>query len=79
VFSSQQRKLSASLCSLLSPREISVLVLIASFNTDYDIAEKLDISDSTVEKHRFNIQRKLHISGRSNLLKYAQDHGFMHG
>ena len=61
----------------LSERERTILVLIGRFLTDQEIAGNLDISYATVEKHRFNIQRKLGLKSRAELLCYMRDHGFI--
>ena len=36
-----------------------------------DIAERLGISGSTVERHRANIMEKLNLHSRTALIKYA--------
>ncbi|TAK57844.1 response regulator transcription factor [Patescibacteria group bacterium] len=43
---------------LLSPREIEVLRLLTEGNANKVIAEKLGISEKTVESHRSNIHGK---------------------
>lgn len=44
---------------LLSKREIDVLKLLAGGNSNKSMAEKLGISEKTVETHRSNINSKL--------------------
>lgn len=62
----------------LSPSEKKILKLIAERLTSQDIADKLHISERTVEKHRSNIINKLGLSGQSNgLLLWAQEHKTM--
>lgn len=61
---------------LLSDRERDVLTLIGAPLNDGAIAERLKISVETVEKHRFNILRKLGLSSREELVRYAHEHGF---
>jgi DNA-binding NarL/FixJ family response regulator len=53
-----------------------VLLMIGRLLADREIAVHLNISCATVEKHRFNIQRKLRLKSRSELMRYARDHGF---
>jgi two-component system response regulator NreC len=36
------------------------------------------ISSRTVESHRANLQRKLGLSGRPELVRYALEHGVIH-
>ncbi|PKA82732.1 LuxR family two component transcriptional regulator [Ulvibacter sp. MAR_2010_11] len=52
----------------LTPSEITILKLIARQITTGEIAETLNVSARTVEKHRSNIIAKLHIDNSSNSL-----------
>lgn len=61
---------------ILSDRERSVLGLIGAPFHDREIAAQLGLAEETVEKHRFNILRKLGLDGQAELIRYAQDHGF---
>jgi two-component system, NarL family, response regulator NreC len=58
----------------LTEREAEILGLIALGYTNPQIAEQLVISVRTVETHRTNIQHKLGLSQRSDLVRYALDH-----
>jgi two-component system, NarL family, response regulator NreC len=55
----------------LTPRETEVLRLIALGYTNAEIAEDLYLSIRTVETHRSNIQSKLKLSRRADLVRYA--------
>jgi DNA-binding NarL/FixJ family response regulator len=55
----------------LSDREIEILSLIASGNTNKEIGEKLFISGRTVETHRRNILSKLEVKNTAEMIKYA--------
>jgi two-component system response regulator NreC len=55
----------------LSDREVDVLRLIALGYTNSEIAEQLLLSVRTVESHRAHVQRKLGLSKRSELVRYA--------
>ena len=55
----------------LSERELDVLRLIALGYTNTEIAEQLLLSVRTVESHRAHVQRKLGMSKRSELVRYA--------
>jgi two-component system, NarL family, response regulator NreC len=59
----------------LSPREVEVLRLIALGHTSAEIAEKLHLSVRTVETHRSRIHRKLGLSTRAELVRYALRRG----
>jgi two-component system nitrate/nitrite response regulator NarL len=59
---------------LLTERELDVLRLIAKECPNKVIAEKLFISERTVETHRKNIFRKTKTSSLVGLIKYAYEH-----
>jgi two-component system, NarL family, response regulator NreC len=63
----------------LSYREREVLRLIALGYTNIELAEELQISVRTVESHRAHIQQKLHLSKRSEMVRYALDRGMLDG
>jgi DNA-binding NarL/FixJ family response regulator len=56
---------------LLTSREREVLQLIAEGNTNSLIAEKLGISEKTVEKHRANLMSKLKVHDVASLVRIA--------
>jgi two-component system response regulator NreC len=62
---------------LLSDREREVLSLLAFGHTNQEIAQKLFISVRTVEAHRTHIMRKLRLSTRAELVRYALDVGLL--
>ena len=55
----------------LSPRETEVLRLIALGHTSAEIAAKLHLSRRTVETHRARIHRKLGLTTRAELVRFA--------
>ena len=61
----------------LTPREIEVLRLIALGHTSVEIARKLHLSPRTVETHRAHIHRKLGLSSRAELVRYALRRGLL--
>jgi two-component system response regulator NreC len=61
----------------LSDREAEVLRLIALGHTNGEIADQLYLSIRTVETHRAHIQQKLRVGTRSELVRYALDHGLV--
>ena len=61
--------------SLLTPRELEVLTLIAEGQTSREIAATLVISVKTVDRHRGNIMAKLDIHNLVDLVKYSIANG----
>jgi DNA-binding NarL/FixJ family response regulator len=49
----------------LSPRELEVLGLVAAGLTNHDIAQRLVLSEHTVNRHVANILRKLGLNSRT--------------
>jgi two-component system, NarL family, response regulator NreC len=61
----------------LSDREVEVLRMIALGHTNAEIAGELYLSVRTVETHRSHIQQKLRLASRSELVRYALEHGLV--
>lgn len=61
----------------LSPREIEVLILLTKGLINKEIADRLNISLTTVISHRKNITEKLGIKSVSGLAIYAVMHGYV--
>ena len=61
----------------LSDREREVLELLALGHTNQEIAKTLYLSVRTVETHRAHIMRKLDLSSRADLVRYALEHGLI--
>jgi two-component system response regulator NreC len=61
----------------LTAREQQVLRLIAEGLTNKQIGQQLDISPRTVARHRDNITRKLNLSSRAELTRYAIQKGLI--
>jgi DNA-binding NarL/FixJ family response regulator len=62
---------------LLTKREREICRLLAYGHTNSEIAEKLFISSRTVETHRTNIMSKIGLKNRTELVRFAIDHGLM--
>jgi DNA-binding NarL/FixJ family response regulator len=62
---------------LLTRREREIVALIADSHTGKEIAEKLVISEKTVERHRSNILVKLGLKDRVALTRYAIRRGLI--
>lgn len=67
----------ARTANALTPREVEVLRLIALGHTSVEIAGKLRLSPRTVETHRAHIHKKLALSTRAQLVRYALRHGLL--
>jgi two-component system response regulator NreC len=61
----------------LTPREREVLRLIALGHTSVEIAAKLGLSPRTIETHRARIHRKLSLTTRAELVRYALRRGML--
>jgi DNA-binding NarL/FixJ family response regulator len=61
----------------LTMRERDVVRLIAHGHTNAEVAERLSVSIRTIETHRGRIQRRLGLSGRAQLVRWALDHGLL--
>lgn len=58
----------------LTPREVEVLQLIAEGRTNSAIAEAINVSVKTVEKHRASLMDKLNVHDTAGLVKVALRH-----
>jgi DNA-binding NarL/FixJ family response regulator len=58
----------------LTERELEILKLIVQELNNAEIADKLFISERTVETHRKNMIRKFNTKTIVGLIKYAMDH-----
>jgi DNA-binding NarL/FixJ family response regulator len=63
--------------SKLTDRETEVLRLIASGYGNKEIAARLALSVKTVEAHKANAMRKLDLTGRIDIVKYAVLQGWL--
>jgi two-component system response regulator NreC len=63
----------------LTERELDVLRLLALGHTNAEIAAQLHLSVRTIEGHRARLQQKLSRPSRAELVRYALDHGLLHG
>jgi len=63
----------------LTPREVEVLRLIALGHTSVEMGQQLGLSPRTVETHRAHIHKKLELSSRAELVRYALRRGLLGG
>ncbi len=73
----QPKKEKTERLDLLTPRELEVLTHLAYGHTNAEIAEKLRISERTVETHRTNIMAKMEFKSRAELVRFAIDNGML--
>lgn len=73
----QPKKPKVQRLEALTPRELEVLTLLAYGHTNAEIAEKLCISERTVETHRTNIMTKMEFKSRAQLVRFAIDNGML--
>jgi len=62
----------------ITDREKEVLQRMAAGESNKGIAAAMDISVKTVEVHKANAMRKLNLSGRTDLVRYALLNGWLH-
>lgn len=56
---------------MLSKSEIRLLSMVEKYKTSKAIAIQLGLSQRTIEKHRSNIIKKLHLKKRTNLIQWV--------
>ena len=66
-----------SAADLLTPREREVLQLVAEGHTNSAIADTLNISVKTVEKHRANLMSKLNVNDLASLIREGVKQGLI--
>jgi DNA-binding NarL/FixJ family response regulator len=60
-----------------SLRELEILKLIYAEKKNQEIAKHLSIAVSTVETHKKNLLKKLHVKSTVGLVKYVVENGFL--
>ncbi|MDE2048064.1 MAG: response regulator transcription factor [Betaproteobacteria bacterium] len=66
-----------SLLETLTSRERTIMQLVAEGRTNRGVAEFLNVSPKTVEKHRGNLMHKLGLSSTAQLILVAMEIGFV--
>jgi len=64
---------------IISPREETILRLLAAGHRNRDVATSLGISIKTVEAHRYNAMFKLGLRDRRDVMRYAMLRGWLEG
>jgi DNA-binding NarL/FixJ family response regulator len=67
----------ARLSTMVTPRELQIVKMIAGGLRNKEIAGRLAISEGTVKIHLHNIYEKLGVDGRLELLLHARQHGLV--
>lgn len=62
---------STALLDTLTPSELKILNMVGSYKSTKTIADELFISEKTVSNHRMNILKKLNLTGKNSLLRFA--------
>jgi two-component system, NarL family, nitrate/nitrite response regulator NarL len=70
----ERRQDSDKLENLLTAREREIAVLVASGNSNKQIARQANISEGTVKLHLHNVYRKLRVPNRTSLAALLQRH-----
>lgn len=70
----RNRNDSTSQLELLTPSEKKIMEKISQYKSTKEIAEELFVSEKTVSNHRMNIAKKLDLSGKNSLLRFAIEH-----
>jgi len=63
------------IASLLTPREIEVVSMVAKGFSNKEIGSHLCIAEGTVKIHLHNIYEKLKINRRAELVRFAEEYG----
>ena len=67
----------AELNQLLTPRELTLVRMLAKGLRNREIGEQLHIGEGTVKTHLHNIYRKLGVDGRLDLMRVAREKGLL--
>ena len=62
---------------LLTPREIEVVRLVGQGLSNRELADKLFIAEGTVKIHLHNIYEKARVNRRTELVRFASEHGLV--
>jgi len=63
--------------SVLTPREIEIVKMVAEGFGNREVAERLFISEGTVKTHLHTIYEKLGLKGRVQLVAYVRENGLL--
>ncbi|MCD8539832.1 MAG: LuxR C-terminal-related transcriptional regulator [Leadbetterella sp.] len=63
----------------LTRREVEVIRLVSEDLSNNEIAERLNISSTTVETHRRNLMKKIGVTTVVGLVRWGLKHGVVEG
>jgi DNA-binding NarL/FixJ family response regulator len=63
------------IATLLTPREIEVVTMVAKGFSNKEIGSHLCIAEGTVKIHLHNVYEKLNINRRAELVRFAEEYG----
>jgi len=61
----------------LTSREIEIIQMLSEGSTAREIADRLFISEKTVDRHKNNILKKLNVRNTAHLVRYAVESGIL--
>lgn len=67
----------AEISQVLTPRELTMVRMLAQGLRNKEIGEQLNIGEGTVKTHLHNIYRKLEVDGRLALVRVAREKGLV--
>ncbi len=73
----RRERATAELNQLLTPRELTLVRMLAKGLRNREIAEQLHIGEGTVKTHLHNVYRKLGVDGRLDLMRVVREKGLV--
>jgi two-component system invasion response regulator UvrY len=61
----------------LTQREYRIFEMLVAGRRGWEIAQELSLSEKTVSSHKTNVLRKMNMTNRTELVRYAIKHGLM--
>ena len=72
-----QKDISQTKEQVLTKRELEIIKLVAKGTSNKEIADKLFISQKTVDAHVYNIQTKLHLKSKVDIVNYVHQENLL--
>ena len=63
--------------SEITSRQLDVLRLLAEGRSNKDIADRLNVSESTIKRHFYNLFKQLKVKNRVEAIKFARQKGIL--
>jgi DNA-binding NarL/FixJ family response regulator len=61
----------------ITPREIEIITMLSEGFTTHEISDRINISEKTVERHKSNLLKKLHLRNTAHLVRIACENGLL--